>query len=197
MFVFVPGPPHTKNWRPQLLCLSKLNPDTLEVRANKLLTFASQLKAGKGLTIVASVLEGCFETDSGIGQSARQSLRNVMDREKVKGFAEVVISKDVTDGLEHIIQTSGLGGLKPNTVMVAWPQKWRHSTSRDKHNRFLAVVRSCTAANQALIVPKGLNLWPENNDRLGGYIDIWWIIHDGGLVSILLFIPLSIVFSNL
>lgn len=180
--IFYPGPPHTKNWRPQLLCLVKLNPDTLELKANKLLTFASQLKAGKGLTIVASVLEGSFENESGIGQSAKQSLRHTMDKEKVKGFAEVVITKDVTSGLNHIVQTAGLGGLKHNTVMLAWPHKWRHSTSRDKHNRFLSVVRSSAAANAALIVPKGLNLWPENNDRLGGTIDIWWIVHDGGLV---------------
>lgn len=176
------GPPHTKNWRPQLLCLVKLTPETLDVKSYKLLTIASQLKAGKGLTLVNSVLEGNFETDSGISLTARQSLKHSMDKEKVKGFAEIVISKDVTQGLSHCIQTAGLGGLKHNTVMIAWPQKWRHSTSRDKHNRFLSVVRQVTAANAALIVAKGLNQWPENMDRLGGNIDIWWIVHDGGLV---------------
>ncbi|KPM02516.1 solute carrier family 12-like protein 2 [Sarcoptes scabiei] len=179
------GPPHTKNWRPQLLCLVKLNPDTLELKNPKILTFASQLKAGKGLTIITSVLSGNFENESGIAQSAKQSLRHSMDKEKVKGFAEVIITKDVTQGLSHIIQTAGLGGLKHNTVLMAWPNKWRHSTSRDKHNRFLSVVRSSTAANAALIVAKGLNMWPENNDRLGGNIDIWWIVHDGGLLILL------------
>lgn len=161
----------------------KLNPDTLELKNPKILTFASQLKAGKGLTIITSVLNGNFETESGIAQSAKQSLRHSMDKEKVKGFAEVIITKDVTQGLSHIIQTAGLGGLKHNTVLMAWPHKWRHSTSRDKHNRFLSVVRHATSANAALIVAKGLNMWPENNDRLGGNIDIWWIVHDGGLVS--------------
>lgn len=165
----------------------KLNPDTLELKNPKILTFASQLKAGKGLTIITSVLDGSFETESGIAQSAKQSLRHSMDKEKVKGFAEVIITKDVTQGLSHIIQTAGLGGLKHNTVLMAWPHKWRHSTSRDKHNRFLSVVRSSTAANAALIVAKGLNMWPENNDRLGGNIDIWWIVHDGGLVWTILF----------
>lgn len=67
--------------------------------------------------------------------------------------------------------------------MLAWPLKWRHSTSRDKHNRFLAVVRAATAAQKALIVAKGLAQWPDSGDRLGGHIDIWWIVHDGGLVS--------------
>ncbi|KAF3832341.1 hypothetical protein F7725_026006 [Dissostichus mawsoni] len=53
------GPPHTKNWRPQLLVLLKLDED-LHVKYPRLLTFASQLKAGKGLTIVGSVVQGNF-----------------------------------------------------------------------------------------------------------------------------------------
>jgi len=40
------GPPHTKNWRPQILILSKLTVDMLP-KYRKLLTFAAQLKAGK------------------------------------------------------------------------------------------------------------------------------------------------------
>ena len=40
------GPPHTKNWRPQIIILSKLTVDMLP-KYRKLLTFAAQLKAGK------------------------------------------------------------------------------------------------------------------------------------------------------
>jgi len=40
------GPPHVKNWRPQLLVLLKIG-DNLEPKYRKLLTFASQLKAGE------------------------------------------------------------------------------------------------------------------------------------------------------
>ena len=109
------GPPHTKNWRPQLLCLVKLNSETLDVKQQKLLTIASQLKAGKGLTLISSVLEGQFESDAGVAQSAKQALKHVMDREKVKGFADVLVAKDVTQGLEYCIQTAGLGGLKHNS----------------------------------------------------------------------------------
>lgn len=47
--------------RPQLLVLCKLNSD-LKVKHPRLLSFTSQLKAGKGLTIVGSVLEGTYMT---------------------------------------------------------------------------------------------------------------------------------------
>ncbi|NWH65986.1 S12A7 protein, partial [Geococcyx californianus] len=53
------GPPHTKNWRPQLLVLLNLDEEQL-VKHPRLLSFTSQLKAGKGLTIVGSVLQGIY-----------------------------------------------------------------------------------------------------------------------------------------
>lgn len=51
------GPPHTKNWRPQVLILSKPNQE-LHPKYKKLLAFASQLKGGKGLNIGAAIYPG-------------------------------------------------------------------------------------------------------------------------------------------
>ena len=42
------GPPHVKNWRPQILILLKLDED-LKVKYPKMATFCSQLKAGAHL----------------------------------------------------------------------------------------------------------------------------------------------------
>lgn len=42
------GPPHVKNWRPQLLILLKMG-ENMEPKYRKLLTFSSQLKAGLSL----------------------------------------------------------------------------------------------------------------------------------------------------
>lgn len=92
------GPPHTKNWRytntythrqttrgapgisrvtlcsphrPQLLVLLKLDEDA-HVKSPRLLTFASQLKAGKGLTIVGTVITGNFLQTYGEALAAEQ-----------------------------------------------------------------------------------------------------------------------------
>lgn len=40
------GPPHTKNWRPQILALVKLNGELMPTY-KKMLAFANQLKAGE------------------------------------------------------------------------------------------------------------------------------------------------------
>lgn len=48
---------HVKNWRPQLLVLLKLK-ETEELQNRKMLHVANQLKAGRGLTMVATLLVG-------------------------------------------------------------------------------------------------------------------------------------------
>ena len=57
--------------RPQLLVLLKLDEDA-HVKSPGLLTFASQLKAGKGLTIVGTVLSGNFLHSYGEALAAEQ-----------------------------------------------------------------------------------------------------------------------------
>lgn len=181
------GPPHTKNWRPQLLILTKLD-DKLNVKHKRLFSLASQLKAGKGLTIGVTVVEGQFGKMYGEAQAARQSIRQAIESENVKGFPEVVVTESVTDGISHLIQTSGLGGMKPNTVILGWPNSWRKKEDEINNRVFVDAIRSAGAGKMALLVPKGIQRFPESGDSVKGNIDIWWIVHDGGLLMLLPFL---------
>ena len=83
------------------MILCKLNED-LTVKYKKMFSFASQLKAGKGLTIAVSVLEGEFQKHVGEAAAAKQCLRKLMDEERVKGFVDVLVSPDVTLGMNSL-----------------------------------------------------------------------------------------------
>uniref|UniRef100_A0A669B6A4 Solute carrier family 12 member 4 n=1 Tax=Oreochromis niloticus TaxID=8128 RepID=A0A669B6A4_ORENI len=182
------GPPHTKNWRPQLLVLLKLDED-LHVKYPRLLTFASQLKAGKGLTIVGSVIHGNFLDSYGEMQAAEQAIKNIMETERVKGFCQVVVASKVREGIVHLIQSCGLGGMKHNTVVMGWPYGWRQSEDPRAWKTFINTVRCTTAAQLALMVPKNVSFYPSNHERFtDGNIDVWWIVHDGGMLMLLPFL---------
>ncbi|XP_691291.2 solute carrier family 12 member 4 [Danio rerio] len=182
------GPPHTKNWRPQLLVLLKLDED-LHVKYPRLLTFASQLKAGKGLTIVGSVIQGNFLECYGETQASEQAIKNMMEIERVKGFCQVVVASKVREGIAHLIQSCGLGGMKHNTVVMGWPYGWRQSEDPRAWKTFINTVRCTTAAHLALMVPKNVSFYPSNHERFtDGYIDVWWIVHDGGMLMLLPFL---------
>ena len=49
------GIPHTKNWRPQILLLTKLDSD-YAVKDDQILDFVTQLKAGKGVLVNFALL---------------------------------------------------------------------------------------------------------------------------------------------
>ncbi|ROL44717.1 Solute carrier family 12 member 7 [Anabarilius grahami] len=182
------APPHTKNWRPQLLVLLKLDSD-LGVKHPRLLSFTSQLKAGKGLTIVCSVLEGTFMARGADAKLSEQNIKAAMAKEKTKGFCHVVVSSNQRDGFSHLIQSAGLGGMKHNAVLVAWPANWKQSESSLSWKNFIETIRETTEAHQALLVAKNIDTFPTNQDRLAeGTIDVWWIVHDGGLLMLLPFL---------
>lgn len=63
--------------RPQLLVLLKLDEDA-HVKSPRLLTFASQLKAGKGLTIVGTVVSGNFLQSYGEALAAEQVTTSIL-----------------------------------------------------------------------------------------------------------------------
>ncbi|XP_063573420.1 solute carrier family 12 member 4 isoform X8 [Pongo abelii] len=173
---------------PQLLVLLKLDED-LHVKYPRLLTFASQLKAGKGLTIVGSVIQGSFLESYGEAQAAEQTIKNMMEIEKVKGFCQVVVASKVREGLAHLIQSCGLGGMRHNSVVLGWPYGWRQSEDPRAWKTFIDTVRCTTAAHLALLVPKNIAFYPSNHERyLEGHIDVWWIVHDGGMLMLLPFL---------
>ncbi|XP_016130962.1 solute carrier family 12 member 5-like [Sinocyclocheilus grahami] len=182
------GPPHTKNWRPQILVLVSMDSE-LNVEQPRLLSLTNQLKAGKGLTIVGTALEGTYLENHPQGQQAEQSLRKLMEAEKVKGFCQVVISSNMRDATSHLVQAGGLGGLLHNTVLACWPRNWKQAEDHQSWRNFIELVRETTAASKALLVPKNISAFPSNGERFTeGHIDVWWIVHDGGMLMLLPFL---------
>ncbi|XP_063113989.1 solute carrier family 12 member 7 isoform X6 [Cavia porcellus] len=118
-----------------------------------------------------------------------QNIRALMGVEKTKGFCQLVVSSSLRDGTSHLIQSAGLGGMKHNTVLMAWPQAWKQADNPFSWKNFVDTVRDTTAAHQALLVAKNIDAFPQNQERLGeGHIDVWWIVHDGGMLMLLPFL---------
>ena len=57
---------------------------------------------GKGLTLVASVLEGEYAKNRQAAEDAKVSITEMMKIEKAKGFADVIVAKDLSEGLSFL-----------------------------------------------------------------------------------------------
>jgi potassium/chloride transporter 4/5/6 len=185
------GEPHIKNWRPQILVFAKFDMQTLKPKYKQLMSFASQLKTGKGLIMPVTVLQGEYVDLVSTAKTVKQNMKEAMSMERLKGFSEVVVSDTTLAGLTGLLQTAGVGGLKPNTVIMGWPSGWRTKRSRREQTSwriFVDMLRRIAASKMTVIVPKGLQFFPDSVDKLAGTLDVWWIVHDGGLLMLLPFL---------
>jgi amino acid transporter len=180
---------HQVNWRPQVLVLYKVHV-AAEIgggtKHHEIIQFYSQLRHSKGMCIVAAVMEGNpgSGTDIEKAKVEKELIKQILQEEGVMGFSEVVVAPDWGTGTNYILQLTGLGGLKPNTVLCSWPHHWRKKMDRARD--FINVL--CTAQNEGMcaIVAQDLVDFPRNDDPpLAGTIDLWWILHDGGILVLL------------
>lgn len=61
-----------------------------------------------------------------------------MDKERVKGFCQCIVAQKPREGISHMIQSSGLGGMRPNTVVMGWPHAWRQSEDPQSWKTFIS-----------------------------------------------------------
>jgi len=55
----------------------------------------------------------------------------------MKGFSHVVVSSNLRDGFSLLIQSAGLGGMKHNAVLMAWPTGWTEARDASARRNFI------------------------------------------------------------
>ena len=50
------------------------------------------------------------------------------------------------------------------------------------------IVKTVDKRGLALLLPRGIDNFPDRKSRLTGTIDVWWVIHDGGMLILLAFL---------
>jgi potassium/chloride transporter 4/5/6 len=187
--------PHPKNWRPQLLILHSMpwSKELVDVRYLNLLNFAAQMKAGKGLTMVVSFLRGnpSNEEDMKIAQQVKSRMENDMQQLRLRGFAKTLLYDEdqIAGSVNALIQSIGIGGLKPNTLLLSWPTREPEEDGivDSEYQTFTDKLLAGAVSGMALVVAKGITDFP-NNVKLSGHLDVYWIVRDGGLCLLITFL---------
>eukprot|EP01061_Rhynchopus_euleeides_P043714 TRINITY_DN7636_c2_g1_i2.p1 TRINITY_DN7636_c2_g1~~TRINITY_DN7636_c2_g1_i2.p1 ORF type:complete len:963 (+),score=345.35 TRINITY_DN7636_c2_g1_i2:256-3144(+) len=187
------GPVHCKNWRPNLMILTKisLNYGNPQFEEEELVTFLTHLRHARGLQVLGTVLEH----DMTVGMpafdvvEARESITNMCHRKKMKCFTQVV-ADSVEHGIASLLQVAGVGRFQPNIVLSGWP--CHYAESEKSRLAFMSTLRMCEVLHKALIVLRsgrnedgiGCGDYPSR-PQPGSTIDIWWTPHGGGLLLLI------------
>ncbi|XP_038894315.1 cation-chloride cotransporter 1 isoform X1 [Benincasa hispida] len=179
---------HPKNWYPIPLIFcrpwGKL-PENVPCHP-KLADFANCMKKkGRGMSIFVSILDGDYHERVEDAKAACKQLATYIDYKRCEGVAEIVVAPTMSEGFRGIVQTMGLGNLKPNIVVMRYPEIWRRENLIEIPATFVGIINDCIDANKAVVIVKGLDEWPNEFQRQYGTIDLYWIVRDGGLMLLL------------
>ncbi|REK06723.1 MAG: amino acid permease [Planctomycetota bacterium] len=166
---------HPKNWRPIVLALS----GTSWSRPH-LAVYGHWLTSGQGILSLGQIITG--EVDHGLErrQNQEQLLHRFIQEEELEGFPAVVVASDLSEGIEALVQSHGLGALRPNTILVGWPS---HS---ERIEAFATVLRDVHLIKRSIV---SVRFVPEPDDPWEappGPIDVWWRGHQNGDLMLLL-----------
>ncbi|TWW67808.1 Solute carrier family 12 member 1 [Takifugu flavidus] len=114
---------HVKNFRPQILAM------TGSVRDRPaLLDLANSLTKNYGLCLSCEVFVGPRSEALEEINACMEKNQLWLTKTKRKAFYTAVACEDFRAGAESLLQVSGLGRMKPNTLLMGFKSNWRNSS---------------------------------------------------------------------
>lgn len=112
---------HVKTYRPNTLVLSG-NP----LFRPSLIAFAANITKRNSLLICGDVIiqDSVGRIDSQVLRDQRHT-EKLMQQAKIKGFYCPVVASSFRDGVQSLIQLSGLGRFRPNILMLGFKNNWQ------------------------------------------------------------------------
>ena len=167
-------PIHPKNWRPIILALGAAS-----AGRRRMAEYGHWLTAGRGVLSLGQVVGEGTEDRVERGYQIERVIRQTISDENLEAFPAVVVDDDLLGGLKSLLQCHGIGGVRPNTVLLGW------SENTDGLERFSNILRLCQGLQRNIVVVKSggqLDHW----EAPAGEIHVWWHGRRNGPLMLLL-----------
>ncbi|CDW52957.1 solute carrier family 12 [Trichuris trichiura] len=125
---------HVKNYRPQLLLLTG-NP----VSRPSLVDFGASITKDVCLLVCGHVLLSSLPFKRQQMQKLIEEIYQWFTKRKVKSFYTFVVSDSLHTGVRSLLQSVGVGKLRPNVVLMGFKNDWKESTPEQVEDYFKVI----------------------------------------------------------
>lgn len=153
---------HAKNWRPNILVFTGQPHNR-----GALVEMAQWLSRGYGIVSFFQLLVGDVDhlAPRQLRTVARRQIQTFIREQNMAAFAEVDIVDDFYAGVVTVAQSHGVGGLKPNTVLMGW------SGTDGGRVQALRLLATLTNMEKSVLFLHHDEIRSFGNRKL---IDVWW-----------------------
>ena len=165
-------PEHPRDWRPQILAFSN-DPN----RRERLLRFASWIEGGSGFTTVVRILEGEGVKMLKPRSEAEAELRKDIAEKGLKAFPLVLVAPSVYVGVHSLVQASGIGPIRVNTVILNWMDQLHKGILGLGEMRYARNLRTAFRFGCNIVILDAKDqAWDVFSSVPSGEkaIDVWW-----------------------
>jgi len=167
---------HPKNWRPMILALSGGAWSRLY-----LAVYGHWLAGGNGILTLAQIIVGDVQQLLERRRNQERLLSQFISEEKLAAFPAIVVSPSLEQGIQTLVQASGVGAVRPNTVLIGWTRNPAHAET------FGTTLRTIAGLGRSIVAVKTGELDKENAwAAQQGTIDVWWRGRVNGTLMLLL-----------
>lgn len=106
---------------------------------------------------------------------------------KIDAFLDTLTASSFRAGAQAMMQVSGLGRLRPNTIIMGFKEDWAQCASEDQ-KEYVNVIRDAFMLEYGVIITRGLEkleLTKPGDKAEKGNLDVWWLADDGGLTILI------------
>jgi len=153
---------HPKNWRPIVLTMSGGGSNRLNLSM-----FGHWLTRRNGILNIGQVISGNAEERTERIANQESLLEKFIIEEELDAFPNIVAAPNLSDGIEYLIQCSGLGALRPNILLVGWPG------DVEKAQPLVQSLRTVQNLGRNVVIAR-LEASETPKEPPEGTIDVWW-----------------------
>lgn len=165
---------HPKNWRPSILALSGGAYNRLH-----LAEYACWFTVDSGVVSIGQVIRGKLEDFFDRRREAEILLRKFILKEELPAFPAVIVEEDLHSAVKALLQCHGIGGMRPNTILLGWSQ------DAEKSGIFREIIQTVVEMKRSLIIV-ATEQEQEKTIIPKGTINLWWDSAQNGQLMLLL-----------